>query len=138
MKTLFVVVPLLVGMLILLYTIVANLLRIWLAHNVKMALLERLQHGDEEQATPEEIQALLELSPEDKDYSQKLDYIVVGTVLLLIGVVSALAGYLWGQGSTSAAVYFGGVVCGVVGAILILLGLLIRYLTRLPIAGNPQ
>ena len=59
MKTLFVVVPLLVGMLILLYTIVANLLRVWLAHNVKMALLERLQHGVEDPTTPEDLQALL-------------------------------------------------------------------------------
>lgn len=131
MKTLLIVAPLLAGIIILLYTIFANLLRVWMAHRIKMALLDRLQQAPGSLASPDDIQALLDDEGDGPD--NRVDYVVVGTVLAAIGLCTALGGYFWGQGSASAGLYFGGVVCVAVGAILVLLGVLVRYLARLPV-----
>jgi hypothetical protein len=132
-KTMLIVGPLLVGITVLLYTIISNLLRVWLDHRVKLALLETLEHDPNAPATAEELQALLEEHAIAPGRKSKLDYCVVGMVLLVIGTCTGLAGYIWGHGMASAGVYFGGVTCIAVGAILVLLGLLLRYLARLPI-----
>lgn len=136
MNTLLIVAPVLAGMLILLYIILANVLRLWLDHRVKMALLEKLRRDPDAPGTMEEIQALLEADEHDAPRKSPVDYVIVGGVLVLLGVGTAGTAYLLGQGQASVGVYFGGVVCVAVGAILILLGLLIRYLTQLPLHKN--
>ena len=136
MNTLLIVAPVLVGMLILLYIILANVLRLWLDHRVKMALLEKLRRDPEAPGTMEEIQALLDADKEDAPQKGSVDYVIVGTILVVLGFCSAGGAYLLGQGQASVGVYLGGVACVSVGAILILLGLLIRYLTRLPMHKN--
>jgi len=133
LNTVYIVAPLLMGIILLLYTIFANLLRVWLDHRVKLALLEKLQKDPGAPASLEELAALLDDRSEESAGRDQVDYAVVGFVLAGIGVASALAGYLWGHGPASAGIYFGGVACVAVGAILILLGLLLRYLERLPI-----
>ena len=133
MKTFLILAPLLVGILILLYTIIANLLRVWLDHRIKMALLERLQHDPNAPATAEELQALLEEHSVGPARKHRVDYVIMGAVLSLIGFCTALLAHILGHGQSSAGVYFGGVVCVAVGGILVLLGLLTRYLARLPL-----
>jgi hypothetical protein len=133
MKTILIVAPLLVGIIILLYTIIANLLRVWLDHRIKLALLEKLQHDPHAPATAEELRALLDEHSVDAERKPHVDYVIVGAALSFIGFCTALAAYILGHGQSSAGVYFGGVVCVAVGGILALLGLLIRYLKRLPI-----
>ncbi len=133
MKTILIVAPLLVGIVILLYTIIANLLRVWLDHRIKMAILERLQHDPHAPGTAEELQALLDEHSVEAVRKNHVDYVIVGAVLASIGFCTAFAAYILGHGQSSAGVYFGGVVCVAVGGILALLGLLLRYLKRLPI-----
>jgi hypothetical protein len=133
LNTVYIVAPLLLGIILLLYTIFASLLRVWLDHRVKLALLEKLQKDPNSPATLDEVAALLDGSSEESARKGKVDYTVVGFVLAAIGLASALSGYLWGHGPASAGIYFGGVACVAVGAILVLLGLLLRYLERLPI-----
>lgn len=136
MNTLLIVAPVLVGMLILLYIILANVLRLWLDHRVKMVLLEKLRRDPDAPGTMEEIQSLLDADETDAPRKSPVDYVIVGTILAALGLGTAGTAYLLGQGQASVGVYFGGVACVTVGAILILLGLLIRYLTRLPVHKN--
>ena len=121
------------GIVILLYTIIANILRVWLAHRVKMALLEKLQHDPHAPATVEELHELLEDHSDGPARKAHVDYVIVGAALAVIGFCTALAAYVLGHGQSSTGVYFGGVTCVVVGAILMLLGLLVRYLGCLPV-----
>lgn len=136
MNTILIVAPLLAGIIMLLYTILANLARVWMDHRIKLALLDRMQQKTGGPDSLEELKALLDGEPELAHGKTQVNYVVTGALLAAIGLCTAFGGYVWGHGQSSAGVYFGGVACVSVGAILVLLGLLLRYLARLPIDPN--
>ena len=65
-----------------------------------------------------------------------VDHVVVGVTLAALGTLSALAAWCCGGQGWMAGAYLGGVVCVAVGFILTLLGLITRYLARLPIVAG--
>tara|TARA_R110001592_G_scaffold284589_1_gene552915 strand:- start:679 stop:972 length:294 start_codon:yes stop_codon:yes gene_type:complete len=95
-------------------------------------MLERLQRDPDRPKTTEQLHALVDEPYEGAEQKTPVDYVIVGGALAIVGFGTALVSYVWGQGQTSVGIYFGGVACVAVGAILILLGFLIRYLSRLP------
>ncbi|MBL7645823.1 MAG: hypothetical protein JNK74_06485 [Candidatus Hydrogenedentes bacterium] len=131
METFFILAPLLVGIIALGYVIAANLLRVWLKHRLKLALLEKLQHDPSHGETLEELQALLDESASTTGGSVRVDYRILGVTLAALGLLSLLAAWLFGEPEWMTGLYFGGVICLAAGFILALLGLVVRYVERI-------
>ncbi len=135
METFLILAPLLAGIIALGYIIAANLLRVWLKHRLKLALLEKLQHDPSHRESLDELQALLDESASATEGAVRVDYRVLGVTLAAMGMLSLLAAWLFGEPEWMTGLYFGGVICLAVGFILALLGLVVRYLERL--VGEP-
>ncbi len=135
METFLILVPLLAGIIALGYIIAANLLRVWLKHRLKLALLEKLQHDPSHRESLDELQALLDESAAETERVARVDYRVLGVTLAGLGLLSLLAAWLFGEPEWMTGLYFGGVICLAAGFILALLGLVVRYVERL--VGEP-
>lgn len=135
METFLILAPLLAGIIALGYIIAANLLRVWLKHRLKLALLEKLQHDPSHRESLDELQALLDESASGTEQAVRVDYRVLGVTLAALGMLSLLAAWLFGEPEWMTGLYFGGVICLAVGVILALLGLVVRYVERL--VGEP-
>ena len=135
METFLILAPLLAGIIALAYVIAANLLRVWLKHRLKLALLEKLQHDPSHRESLDELQALLDESASGTEQAARVDYRVLGVTLAALGMLSLLAAWLFGEPEWMTGLYFGGVICLAVGVILALLGLVVRYVERL--VGEP-
>jgi len=131
-ETILILAPLLVGIIALGYTIAANLLRVWLKHRVKLALLEKLQHDPAHTESLEELQALIEENSVGSERAARVDYRVLGLTLAALGMPALLAAWLFGEPEWMTGAYFGGAICVAVGFILALLGVIVGYLERLP------
>lgn len=131
METFLVLAPPLAGIVALVYIIAANLLRVWLKHRLKLALLEKLQHDPAHRESLDELQALLDESTLATGRSVRVDYRVLGVSLAALGLLSLLAAWLIGEPRWTTGLYFGGVICLATGFILTLLGLVVRYVERL-------
>lgn len=132
METILIVVPLLAGIIALGYTIAANLLRVWLKHRVKLALLEKLQHDPAHTESLEELQALVNEDCAGSERVARVDYQVLGLTLAALGMPALLAAWLFGEPEWMTGAYFGGAICVAVGFILALLGAVVRHLERVP------
>jgi len=135
LETFLILAPLLAGIIALAYVIAANLLRVWLKHRLKLALLEKLQHDPSHRESLDELQALLDESTSGTEQAVRMDYRVLGVTLAALGMLSLLAAWLFGEPEWMTGLYFGGVICLAVGVILALLGLVVRYVERL--VGEP-
>lgn len=130
---LWILTPILLGIIALAYTIAANLLRVWIDHRVKIALLEKLQRDPARAPSPEELRELLEGSAEGRERRDTVDFVIAGSALAAMGVASAFTAWCFGGGGWLTGAYLGGIVCVIVGFILALLGMVVRYLTRSPV-----
>jgi hypothetical protein len=131
-ETILIVVPLMAGIVALGYTIAANLLRVWLKHRVKLALLEKLQHDPAHTESLEELQALLNEDSGGGEGAARVDYRVLGLTLAALGMPALLAAWFFGEPEWMTGAYFGGVICVAVGFILALLGAVLRHVERIP------
>lgn len=136
MNTLIIVVPLLLGIIALAYVIVANLLRVWLNHRVKMVLLEKLQEDPDRLDGARDLQDLVNDGSYTKNSGGLVDHVVLGVTLAAFGTLSALTSWCCGGQGWMAGAYLAGVICVALGFILTLLGLITRYLSRLPIESG--
>jgi len=128
--------PLIIVLLLLTYAVIRNIVRIWLDHRVKVALLERLEQRPDLIHSVEELQDLLDghsSTPEEP----KIDYVITGVVLAVIGVAFVIFNGTLGRSSIAVGAYFGGVACVAIGFLLAMAGLVLRFLSqrRLPTPG---
>jgi len=131
----FITVPLTAVLIGLAYTVIRNVGRLWLDHRVKLALLEKLENKPELLRSFEDLQSLLDDTPKYEAESTRVNYMVTGVVLVLIGVVCALVAAPLG-GRTPVGVYVGGVACVALGFLLSLVGLLTWILARAPVSRD--
>ena len=131
METFLILAPLLAGIIALGYIIAANLLRVWLKHRLKLALLEKLQHDPSHRESLDELQALLDERGVGTGVANRVDYRVLGVTLTALGLVSLLVAWLFGEPEWMTGLYFGGVICLAAGINLALLGLVVWYVERL-------
>lgn len=124
--------PLLIVVLTLFYTVIRNIGRVWLQHRVRMALLEKLEDRPELLNSFHELQDILDPSISDNVNGPRLDYLLTGVVLALLGLISVILYSTVGSGRWAEGAYWGGVACVVLGFLLALLGLLLRFLARSP------
>lgn len=124
--------PLVVVMVAMTINIVRNIARAWLDHRVKLALLDQLERKPGLLRSFDALQELLDTTPAEGEAKDKIDYLVTGAVLAGIGLLCALLGALF-SGRQAAGVYIGGVICVVLGFMLVMVGLATRFLARTPV-----
>lgn len=137
MNPLYVIIPLLVVIAAVAYGIIRALGRIWLDHQIKVELLERIQQKPELLRSFQEVQSLMNEIPAGPYKANRQDYTVTGIILTLIGIACTVVGRSWGVGTLAVGTYVGGWVCVVLGLVLGFVGLIIRWLSRNPLV-NPK
>ena len=113
-------------------TIVRNIARAWLDHHVKLALLDQLERKPGLLRSLDELQVLLDTSPGEEQAESQMDFLLTGAILAGVGLVCAVLGALF-SGRQAVGVYIGGVICVVLGFMLAMVGLAIRFLARTPV-----
>jgi hypothetical protein len=131
----FITVPLTAVLLGLVYTIARNVGRLWLDHRVKLALLEKLESKPELLRSFDDLQNLLDDTPKYEAESIRIDYMLTGVILALIGVVCVIVAAPLG-GRTPVGVYVGGVACVALGFLLAIVGLLTWFLSKAPLSRD--
>ncbi|MCC6143424.1 MAG: hypothetical protein IT368_06430 [Candidatus Hydrogenedentes bacterium] len=114
-------------------TVIRKITAVWIEHRVKMALLEKVEHNPELIQSFNELQELLTTPAEPEETANRQDLALTGVLLSLIGGVTVVIALLAGSGRYAVGAYFGGVACVVLGFVLCLTGLLLRYLSRPPV-----
>ncbi len=132
MRNYILVIPLVAASITLAYIILREMMRVWLDHRVKMALLERLEHKPELLYSFKELQELLDDTPVPVTRKHKTDPTLTGVFLALIGLISVIVYSLIGRSQWAVGAYFGGVACVVIGFLLTTIGLVARILRRPP------
>lgn len=127
-----IIIPLLIVLITMGASIVRTIARAWLDHHVKLALLDRLERKPELLKSFDELRELLDTTPREEDGEGRIDFLLTGAMLAGIGLVCALLGALF-SGRQAVGVYIGGVICAVLGFVLAMVGLAIRYLARTPV-----
>lgn len=127
-----IILPLVMVIVTMAATIVRNIARAWLDHHVKLALLDQLERKPELLKSVEELEELLDTTPREEEGALKADFLMTGAVLAGIGLVCAVLGGAL-SGRQAVGVYIGGVICTVLGFVLGVVGLAIRFLSRTPV-----
>lgn len=132
MKSIVMTLPLLIVIVTLIYTVIRSIGQVWLEHRVRMALLERLEGKPELLRSFNELHDLLEPNLDEKRPGKRQDFLLTGIVLTLMGLLCVILYSTVGHGNWAVGAYWGGVACVVLGFLLALLGLLLRFLSRFP------
>lgn len=125
------------------FLVMRNLVRLWLDHRVKMALLEKFETHPELLPGLRELQEVLDGPARQQEERRRLHYVWTGIFLALVGVGCALFAHAWLSGRYATGLYFGGLACVLLGFLLTLLGLAMRHLSRTAFpnataAGKPR
>jgi hypothetical protein len=129
MNELILCIPLLLALLALIMGVARSITGAWLNYRVKLELLKKLERNPELVNSPAEVQNLYErLAPDPRMGPQ--DYTVTGIVLAVIGGACIGVGLWLRFGQIAAGTYWGGIICVIIGALLALLGLFVRFLRR--------
>ena len=129
MNPLYVLIPLIVVLGAVTYSVARALGHIWLDYRIKLALLDKLQEKPELLESYAELQRILAGVSNGRAVRQQ-DYVITGIVLAVIGIGCAIGGESYGVGRLAVGLYVGGWICIVLGVILALIGLFIRRLAR--------
>lgn len=132
-----IILPLVMVILAMTATIVRRIARVWLDHHVKQALLEQLERKPGLLRSMDALEELLDTSPGEEEAEGPLDFTLTGAILTGIGLLCAVLGALF-SGRQAVGVYIGGVICVVLGFILVVVGLAIRFLARAPVERRPR
>ncbi len=132
MRTYLYAIPIVVAAITLIYIIGREMMRVWINHRVKVALLERLENKPELLYSFDELQELLDDRPPPVARKSKTDLTLTGVFLALIGLVFVLIYASIGRSQWAVGAYFGGVGCVVIGFLLTTIGLVARLLRRPP------
>lgn len=135
MNTLLVLLPLIIVLILLAYTVIRNIVRLWLDHRVKVALLERLEQRPDLVHSVEELHDLLD-GPGSSPEEPRIDYLITGVILAVLGIIFVVFNGWLGRTYWAAGAYFGGVVCVALGFLLAMTGLILRFMRQG--AANPR
>lgn len=120
------------------YGVLRALIHAWLAHRVKLALLEKYEQHPELFNSSDEVMALLAKQQRMMQPAARQDYRLTGIALGLIGLACIVTGRIVGVGVTAVGVYLGGFVCLALAVLITLLGFLLRALDRQPLPDFAQ
>ncbi len=137
MKALLTMLPL-VALSAIIYVVARTIAHAYIEHRVRMAILEKLEKRPELLGQFQELEEILENPTSAGDDNRRQDLVLTGVILAVIGAVCTLAYSRVGGGEWAVGAYWGGVTCVVLGFLLVLLGLLVRFLSRPPAAGDQE
>jgi hypothetical protein len=132
------ILPFLLALAAFLYVVFRSLIRAWIDHRVRMAILEKVEHKPELLRAFEDLEEPMEAAPTDGPESPKTDLTLTGVALTVIGVIFVLINGVLGQSQWAVGAYFGGVACIVLGFVLCSVGLLVRFLEQSPVRGRKR
>lgn len=130
MRSLLITLPLLAALITLLFWAVRSVLRLWLKHRVKMAILDRIERKPDLLRSEDAIPEFLDASASDPDEVPPMNVTMTGVILAVIGITCSVIYAAIGGGRWAVGAYWGGVACVVLGFIIVLFGLIVRYLSR--------
>jgi hypothetical protein len=130
--------PFLLALAAFLYVVFRSLIRAWIDHRVRMALLEKVEHKPELLRAFEELEAAAEPVEDDRERPAKTDLTLTGVSLTVIGVIFVLVNGVLGKSEWAVGAYFGGVACIVLGFVLCSVGLLVRFLENSPVKKHKK
>lgn len=121
-------IPLLLALVAVILAVTRSMVAAWFNYRVKLELLRRLEQDPELVSSPEEMRELLRTalpaSPSDTT-----DYALTGTALGLIGIGCVLIGRMLRVGQFAAGMFWGGMACIAIGLLLVLIGVVLRFVT---------
>lgn len=119
-------IPLVLAVFAIVLGVLRSIVTAWLNYRLRLAVLRKLEKNPELAGSPGEAQELFEgLTKVD---SAPQDYTLIGVALGLIGAGCILAGLNWRIGQLAAGIYWGGMICVFLGALLAMVGLVIRMM----------
>jgi len=124
--------PALVILLAVGYLLTRALARAFLEYRVKLSLLRHLDRKPELLGSLNDLNALVEADVEVHPRRPRVDWGVTGASLAVMGLACAFVAQRYGVGKWAVGAYIGGVACVVLGALLALVGLVVRLLARSP------
>ena len=127
------ILPLVIVLITLAYIVVRSIGHVWLEHRVKLLLLEKLERKPELLRSLNELEELTDSSSSESGGEAKLDFSLTGLFLAVIGTGCVVLYSTVGVGQWAAGVYWGGLVCVLLGFLLVLLGAMLRFLSRSPL-----
>jgi len=109
------------------------LIRSWSAYREKMALLKRYENQLDEDMTAAELKAALDNVTERAGTMPRHDFLATGLFLTGGGIICVLIGRgLLRDGILAVGLDLGGLLAVLLGLMLALFGLAIRYMSRRP------
>lgn len=115
-----------------------SLVRIWLDHRTKLAILEQLEKTTLTSASASQLQTFLKEILSVSSSPARQDFTATGAFLAAIGTLALLTGKALRVGQFAVGLYLGGIVCVALGLLLAVSGLLIRTMTTLPRTREPK
>ncbi|MCL4692149.1 MAG: hypothetical protein KJ060_06530 [Candidatus Hydrogenedentes bacterium] len=136
MESFLIVIPLVLVLVTLLYSVLYAILRAWLDYRVRIALLDKL---DENPRLLEDGNVLGQVVPgtPSQDASPRQNYVLTGLLIVAIGVGCIVFGRLLRVGDLAVGTYLGGFLCVPIGAVIAVLGGIVKVLSRDPTAVLP-
>lgn len=130
MGAFFVLIPLFVVAVTLVYGLARALLHVWLEYRLKLALLERYERHPDLFKSSQDALDLVSAQKERAAREPRQDYTVTGLMIGGIGVGCIALGRTLYAGKLAVGVYIGGLGCVALGVFIALAGFLIRALGR--------
>lgn len=121
--------PLIIVIVALSYLIARNIGQVWVDYRVRLALLERIEQSPE---LLDEFPELLDTPQQDTPETSVQSLTQTGAMLAIIGLVCVILYASVGSGYWAVGAYWGGVACVALGFLMVLLGLLVRFLSKPP------
>lgn len=87
-----IILPLVLVLLTMTSSIVRNIVRAWMDHRVKLALLEQLERKPELLRSMDALKDLLDTTPDAETSERQIDYVITGSILAAVGLVCAILG----------------------------------------------
>ncbi|NIA14588.1 MAG: hypothetical protein GWP08_10960 [Nitrospiraceae bacterium] len=131
MNPLFIIAPLLLAIVAVLYGVFRTFGRVWLDHRIRLTILEKAERNPQVMDSMNELLDVLSELPGGSGKSRQ-DYTVTGVVLALLGLAGILLGRFMHVGQFAVGVYVGGYVCVGLGIALAFLGVFVRWISRTP------
>ncbi len=110
-----------------------SLLRIWLDHRMKLAILSRYEAHPELFESSQDLMDAIKGKEGIDGGGGRQDYSATGVFLVLIGAGCVAGGRVLAVGNTAVGINVGGIICIVLGVLIYCLGRLMHALARNPI-----
>jgi len=121
--------PLLFVLITMIYLGMRAITQAWINYRVRLAMLEKLENSPEILEKVPQINELFERDARLFNETYPVDFILTGTILVILGLICVIFDFTFGAGQIAAGVYWGGVICTGIGFIFAILGIFLRFLS---------